>query len=168
MGSQLLPVSNQVNWLGSPKNWTEELNWTENAFYWRSAKWQEFRTETWAIQLGLKVTLVGRCVLPLCSGDGVSLGSSDRKTPTSSRALVTTGSLALKSLLKPWDNTHKQAHTHLKIRVCFNCFHLAPLLFPLGYYCQQEPFQQEQLLHPLFVVQTRTFLPLSIFFFFNI
>lgn len=47
------------------------------------------------------------CVLPLCSGDGVSRGSSDRKTPTSSRALVTTGSFARKSLLKPCDKTHR-------------------------------------------------------------
>lgn len=51
------------------------------------------------------------CVLPLCSGDGVSRGSSDRKTPTSSSALVTTGSLALRSLLKPCEDTHKRAHT---------------------------------------------------------
>lgn len=54
------------------------------------------------------------CVLPLCSGDGVSRGSSDRKTPTSFIALVTTGSLALKSLLKPCDKTHRTCHGGMK------------------------------------------------------
>lgn len=57
------------------------------------------------------------CVLPLCSGEGVSRGSSDRKIPTSSRALVTTGSLALKSLLKPCDD--KQEHRHKNFNLTY-------------------------------------------------
>lgn len=63
------------------------------------------------------------CVLPLCSGEGVSRGSSDRKMPTSSRALVTTGSLALKSLLKPCDDTNTDTDTKtliLRICICFS------------------------------------------------
>lgn len=67
--------------------------------------------------------------LPLCSGDGVSLGNSDRNTPTSSRALVTTGSLALKSLLKPCDNTH--IHKHKIFRIIVVRFNMSFAMVPI-------------------------------------
>lgn len=85
--------------------------------------------------------------LPLCSGDGVSLGNSDRNTPTSSRALVTTGSLALKSLLKPCNNTH--IHKHKTLRIIVVRFNMSFAMVP---YCSVN------VLLTLTIIQYNTFL----------